>query len=80
MTLNELRAVAKVSQDGWLVSWTPEGYIVSKGVDPTMRLEAARGGVRTFASLDAAARLLREDIRVGSYFVRDRTPGQQQLF
>ena len=83
MILAELRAAAKVSQDGWLVSWTREGYIVSKGLTPEMRLEAERSGkkrVRYFQTLDAAARVMAEDLGVHTYTVRGRTPGQQEIF
>lgn len=80
MTLDQLRSVAKVSKEGWLVSWTSKGYIVSKGLDPDMRLEIARGGVRYILSLDAVARIMADELGVPSYLVRGRIPGQPELF
>ena len=83
MVLSELRAIAKVAQDGWMVSWTAQGYIVSKGVTPDMRLEAERAGkkhVRLFKTLDSAARVMAEDLRIVNYTVRGRAPGQQEIF
>ncbi len=83
MVLAELRAAAKTSQDGWLISWTSMGYIISKGITPDMRLEAERAGkkhVRFFQTLDSAARVLAEDIGVQQYTVRGRAPGQQEIF
>lgn len=75
--LSELRAATRVAQDGWIISWTSRGYIISKGLMPDMRLEAERAGkrhVRVFQSLDAAARVMAEDLRVANYTVRGRTP------
>ena len=83
MVLSELRAAAKTAQDGWIVSWTSKGWIISKGLTPDMRLEAERAGkkhVRYIQSLDAAARIMAEDIGVATYTVRGRTPGQQEIF
>jgi hypothetical protein len=83
MVLAELRAAAKVAQDGWIISHTPQGYIISKGLTPDMRLEAERAGkkhVRYFQTLDSAARVMAEDIGVAQYTVRGRTPGQQEIF
>lgn len=76
MVLSELRAAARVAQDGWIITWTPKGYIISKGLMPDMRLEAERAGkrhVRLFQSLDAAARVMTEGLRVAVYTVRGRT-------
>lgn len=83
MVLSELRAAARVAQDGWIITWTSQGYIISKGLMPDMRLEAERAGkrhVRLFQSLDAAARVMAEDLRVATYTVRGRTPGQAEIF
>lgn len=83
MVLAELRAAAKVAQDGWVISWTRQGYIISKGITAEMRLEAERAGkkhVRYIQSLDAAARIMAEDIGVVQYTVRGRAPGQQEIF
>lgn len=83
MNLSELRAIAKVSQDGWIVTWTSQGYIISKGITKDMQLEAERAGkrkLRQFQTLDAAARVLAEDLGVYQYSVRGRVPGQQEIF
>lgn len=83
MILGELRAAAKSSQEGWIVSWTSKGYIISKGIAPDMRLEALQQGkrhLRYIKTLDAAARIMAEDIGVAVYMVRGRTPGQQEIF
>jgi len=83
MILGEMRAIAKVSQDGWIVSWTSQGYIISKGIDKTMQLEAERAGkrkLRLIQSLDAVARIMAEDLGVHQYSVRGRVPGQQEIF
>jgi hypothetical protein len=83
MVLAELRAAAKVAQDGWIVSWTTQGYIISKGITPDMRLEAERAGkkhVRYFQTLDSAARVMAEELRITTYTVRGRVPGQQEIF
>lgn len=83
MRLIELKAAARTSPDGWIISWTPEGYVISKGITPEMRLEAERAGkrhVRYFQSLDAAGRVMAEDIGIAQYMVRGRVPGQQDIF
>lgn len=83
MNLAELRAIAKVSQDGWIVTWTSKGYIISKGITRDMQLEAERAGkrkLRTIKSLDAVERIMAEDLGVATYTIRGRTPGQQEIF
>ncbi len=83
MVLSELRAIAKVAQDGWIISWTSQGYVISKGLMPDLRLEAERAGkkhVRLFQTLDSAARVMADDLRVATYTVRGRALGQQEIF
>lgn len=79
MVLSELRAAAKTSREGWLVSWTPQGYIISLGVLPEMCLESERAGrkrVRYFQKLDSAARVMADNLGIKEYTVRGRIPGQ----
>lgn len=80
MTFEDLRAIAKVSQEGWIVSWTSRGWIISKGLDPSMQLTAARGGVRHIKELTAVGNIMADKIGVHTYMVRGRTPGQQEIF
>jgi hypothetical protein len=83
MVLAELRAAARVSQEGWLISWTMQGYVISKGYTPDMKLEAERAGkkhVRYFQTLDSAARVMADELKIGTYTVRGRVPGQQEIF
>lgn len=70
MQLNELRAIAKVSQDNWLVTWHPDGYVISKGENADMHLTAARGGERYIKSLDAVANVMTNDLGIAAYIVR----------
>jgi hypothetical protein len=83
MVLSELRVVAKISQEGWIVSWTSEGYIISKGLQPDMRLEAFQKGkrhVRYIQTLDAVARIMAEDLGITTYTVRGHETRQQEIF
>lgn len=83
MNLAELRAIAKVSQEGWIVTWTSKGYIISKGITKDMQLEAERAGkrkLRVIKDLHAVARIMAEDLGVHTYTVRGRTPGQTEIF
>lgn len=70
MELHQLRAIAKVSQDNWLVTWHAEGYVISYGEDASMRLTAARGGNRFIKSLNAVANTMANELGVRSYVVR----------
>lgn len=82
MNLAELRAIAQVSQEGWVVTWKGKGYVISKGISGEMELEAERAGkrkLREIKSLDAVARIMAEDIGVATYTVRGRAPDQQDL-
>lgn len=77
MTFDDLRAIAKVSQEGWVVTWTSKGWVISKGLDPAMQLTAARGGLRYIKSLTAVGNIMADKIGVHTYTVHGRAPQQE---
>lgn len=57
MKLAEMRQVARFSPDGFAISWTREGWVLSKGFHAEGRLETDRGCVRYFKTVDAAVKV-----------------------
>lgn len=82
MILAELKAAARTLREGWLVSWEVEGYVISNTL-AHVQLEAGKGNskrIRYFVTLDAAARVMSEDLSITSYTVRGREAEQPRIF
>lgn len=74
MILQELRAAARTLREGWQISWEVEGYVISNSI-AGLQLEAGKGSgrrLRYFVTLDAAAKVMADDLGITTYTVRGR--------